>query len=117
MIMDKASTAGFWIHWPTPVSLTLYPKTATTDSGDTFGSTVTQSTCRQAPVDEDNLQSLHVGMNQTATAWHVWDRGQSRLPNREDVLQQADGTRWRVKKIKIQVFGNMYVCYCVSEVP
>ena len=115
-MISKTLTANMWMHWPTPLlELTLYAKTATGDSGDTFATGVTCTTCRETPVGKGTAMMLGLDLSESYTSYQVWDRGQSRYPKVGDVLDNA-GVRWRVINVRIMVFGNLYVCTCQKEI-
>lgn len=115
-MLTKANTQGHWTYWPSPVALDLLARTASGDSADTFAAAVSQPTCRETPVETQDLQAIaqFVG-TERVTTWQVWDRDQSRYPKFGDVLREQDGTRWRVRRVRTILFDNVYICTCVKE--
>jgi hypothetical protein len=46
---------------------------------------------------------------------HVFDDGQAKTPRLSDVLQEAGGARWTIRKFPDALLGAMFVCTCQLE--
>jgi len=61
--------------------------------------------------------SVGARLTDTVIRFGVWDLGQSAYPNETDQLTDSANVVWTVKKVKIKIFGNLYDCVCIQNLP
>lgn len=98
--------------YPVTGSVTLKPLATFSESGDTFGTSVTYALARKLPARLNILAALQIAADVETCEWHLTVVAQTVFPKIGDEIVDAAGLRWKVELVEKALMEVVYCCTC-----